>query len=289
MGIVFVFPIEVSRFKIRKTFENMKADIKQLKRDIKAAVMINKTEAFNLALDGLLLLPGVSSNDPMSSSFMDQVIFPVGEMLSELPPDQLKTLLTHNLAAGRAIGSVALAHHYAYKNDTSQADITYSANDPRSEVRLALAETLEKLTEHSPERILKLGKQWIKMQSPRLRITALKLFPKLITYHDEQIFNLLQQLNKEDDKNVKAEMVNTLNHIARAGSPTFVLNLLSSWSEEKEPNTWVICRTLTASCLSSYQGEIKFILRKIQPKTQENNLISNTLKALKQHGIEIML
>lgn len=267
----------------------MKADINQLKRDIKAAVLMNKAEAVNLALDGLLLLPGISSNDPMSRTFMDQVVFPVGEMLSVIPTDRLNTLLTHNLAAGRAIGSVALAHHYVTKNDASQADLTRSANDRRPEVRLALAKTLEKLSEQKPDRILKLGKQWIKMKSPRLRITALKLFPKLITYQEAQILNLLHQLNKEDDKNVKTEIVNTLGTIAREGSPIFVLNLLSSWSEEKNPNTWVICRTLDGSWLSSYRKEVEIILREIQPKTSDNNLISSTLKALKRHGIEIML
>jgi len=87
------------------------------------AVIITRSDAVNFALDGLLQQPGVMANDQMDSRFLDQVILPVGRILSALSPNQIRPLLSHKLAAGRAVGTVAIAYRFMKNKDAVQADI----------------------------------------------------------------------------------------------------------------------------------------------------------------------
>jgi len=76
----------------------MKAEIKQILRDLRAAVSLGRLEAIDIAMNSLLDLPGVASNDQMNEGFIEQVIIPVGELLAGLKSSQLRPLLTHPLA-----------------------------------------------------------------------------------------------------------------------------------------------------------------------------------------------
>ena len=267
----------------------MAIDVNQLLRDIKAAVMINRSEAVNLAMDGLLLLPDVISNERINSNFIARVVNPLGEILSALPPVQLRQLAVHELAVGRAIGAIALTYRFVRNNEAITSDLTKLASDSREEVRTAIGKSLANQTEDAPERILELGKQWIQKPSPRIRTTALIFLPKLTPYFEEQIKNLLFPLGKDTDRHVRVELAAALGQIARTTSPESVLELLSAWSKDQDPNIWVICRALSESWAAQCPEEVEPILKEIRTKTQETRQITNTVKALRRHGLEVNL
>jgi len=169
--------------------------------------------------------------------------------------------------------------------------LTYdlTANDRRLEIRTVLGITLSELIDEAPDRVFELGKQWIQKPSPRYRSTALGLYPKLFRFYDDQIINLLLPMNKEEERGVRDTLARLLSEIARSGSQTPILDLLSIWSKDGDPNVWVICRTLSGSWAANFPAEVESILREIQTKTRETNLINSTQKALKRHGVEINL
>jgi len=267
----------------------MNAEVKQLLRDLNAAVIISSSDAVNLALDGLLQLPGVLSNDHMDSAFLAQVILPVGKTLSVLSPTQIRPLLTHDLAAGRAVGTVATAYRFMKNKDVVETDMDLPANDRRLEIRTVLGITLNQLISEAPDRALELGMRWILKPSPRFRSTALSIYPKLILFFNDNILNLLLPMNKEEDRDVRWALASSLSEIARSGSQTLILNLLSVWSKEADPNVWVICRVLSGSWAVNYSSEVESILLEIKTKTRETNLINSTIKALKRHGLKTNL
>jgi hypothetical protein len=267
----------------------MKNDVKQLLRDLRTAVMLGRSEAVNSALDGLLRLPGVSSNDIMTDNFIDQVILPVGEILARLNPDQLRPLCKHTLASGRAGGAAAFAHQFAKRNHLTLKDLVQSASDPRPDVRKALGRTLLALSKTSPEKIYALCESWLKQPASKLRQTALIFLPALAQNQKTRIVELLSPLGIDEDPGVRAGLVDTLVTFSNTGYPEPVLELLTLWSTEPSPNAWVICRTLSSSWAAGYPSEVESILREVQNKTRESSLISNSLKALKRHGLEINL
>jgi hypothetical protein len=267
----------------------MKPEIRQLLRDVRAAALIGSDEAVNSALDGLLLLPGTSSNERLNDQFIDQVILPVGDALAELRSQQLRPLLKHNLTVGRAIGAVTFAHYYAKHDESTPKVLSQIAADSRPEVRKALGKSIKKLSETYPERTFELGKNWLDQSAPKLQQVALMFIPSLVEKYEAQIEGLIYPLGREEDKAVRAELVNTLTAIARAGFPNLVLKMLTKWSMDEAPGGWVICRTLTSSWAASYPSEVKSILLKIQPMSSNKGEIKNTLKALKRHGLEISI
>jgi hypothetical protein len=250
-------------------------------------VLLGRSEAVDIALDGLLELPGVPSNDPMSEGFIERVVIPVGETLAGLKSSQLRPLLGHTLAVGRAVGGVALAHRYVKERDTTQKDLRLPGNDNRLDVRLALGRSLIPLTGVDPEAIIKLGMSWIRQSSSRLRYTALVFLPALASKFQAKIFGVLATMGKDPNKGVQSALVGALNQLAVTGYTGQVLNLLSLWSSESHPNSWVICRTLSASWATNHSAAVKLILLEVKAKTRESSHVAGALKALKRHGLEI--
>jgi len=267
----------------------MKTDIRQLQRDLKAAVMLGRPEAVDIALDGLLGLPGVASNDRMSEGIIEQVILPVGETLSGLKAVQLRPLLAHNLAVGRAVGAVAYAYRFIKNDDSTLKDLRHPGNDPRPDVRQALGRGLFITGPADPGKTLDLGTTWIMKAGPRLRHTALVFLPGLAPHYGAGILDLLDQVRSDPDWDVRAALVEALNAFARRSFSEAVLDLLKRWSAEPQPNSWVICRVLAASWAIDHPSAVKSILQEISAKTGDSSDITHTLKAFKRHGVEIEL
>ncbi len=265
----------------------MKADIKQLLRDLRAAVILGRPEAVNVGLDGLLEVPGVPSNDQMSEGFIEKVVIPVGTTLAGMKASYLRPLLTHDLAVGRAVGGVALAHRYVNASDSTPKDLRIPGNDNRLDVRLALGRSLVILSEADPGMIFNLGTTWMNQPSPRLRYTALIFLPALASQYRAEIFRILATLSGESSREVQSALVRALNHFAIIGFARQVLDLLSQWGSEAHPNSWVICRTLSSSWATSHSAEVKLILRDVKTKTGESNHVDGALKALKRHGLDL--
>lgn len=267
----------------------MKTDYKQLLRDLRGAVMLNHPQAVDMALNGLLELPGVASNDRMSDHTIDHIVLPVGEILAALKAPLLRPLSTHALAIGRSVGGVALAHRLVKQTDTTPKDLGRPAGDPRQDVRQAIGKALLALSTTYPTKIFELVKSWLAQPGSRLRYTALITLPGLAPSYKDQLLDLVSNLDDDLDRDVRAVLVEALNAIARHTLATPVLRLLAQWSDKAQPNTWVISRILSASWASEHPSEVKSILRILQVKTGESGDIQHARKALKRHGLEIDL
>lgn len=267
----------------------MKTDLKQLLRDLQVAAMLNHPQAVDVALNGLLEIPGVASNDRMSDHTIDHIVLPVGEILAALRAPLLRPLSTHPLAIGRAVGGVALAHRLTKQTDTTLKDLGRPASDPRQDVRLALGKALLGLSTAYPTKIFELAKSWLAQLGSRLRYTALVFLPGLAPSYKAQLLDLVSGLDEDPDRDVRAALVAALNAITRHALSAPVIDLLALWSNKSQPNTWVISRILSASWASEHPFEVKSILRTIQAKTGESGDIQHALKALKRHGLEIDL
>jgi hypothetical protein len=267
----------------------MKADIRQILRDLRVAVTLGSLEAVDIAMDSLLDLPGVSSNDPMNEAIIEQVVIPVGGILAGLKSSHLRPLLSHPLAVGRAAGGVALANQYVKGQNATPKDLRKSGNDPRRDVRLAFGRSLSILSEAHPEAIFKLGNAWMTQALPRLRYTAMLFLPPLAPRYEAEIFSLLNYPYTDPNREVRSALVATLNQLARMAYASQVLALLSGWSADPQPDSWIICRTLSASWAASHEAAVKLILQEIKSKTGESSHLSGALKALQRHGVVINL
>ncbi len=267
----------------------MKTELKQLLRDLKAAALLGRPEALDIALDGLLALPGVAANDRLEAGFIEKAILPVGTALQTLPAAQLRPLLDHHLAAGRAIGAVALAQLFLQGKNATPKDLRRPGSDSRSDVRLALGRALFVGATTNLEKLLAIGTNWLEEQVPKLRHTALLFIPALAKTHSTQIIELLSPLDQEEDFNVRTALVAAMTTMANEGLAAPVLTLLARWGSESSPNSWVICRTLSGSWASGYPAEVTAILQALKSKTRESSHITGAVKALQRHGLEINL
>jgi hypothetical protein len=267
----------------------MKNELKQLLRDLKGAALLGQPEAIDIALNGLLTLPGVASNDRMESGFIEKAILPVGGLLQTLPGPQLRSLLNHHLAAGRAIGAVALAHLFIQGKNATQKDLRKPGNDSRLDVRAALGKALFLVGSTDPEKLLNLGTTWLMGAAPKLRHTALIFIPTLSGAYDTQIVGLLGPIIQDEDYDVRAELVAAVTTLAQEELAPSVLELLTLWGSESHPNSWVICRTLSGSWAAAHPEKVTALLQDLKSKTRESSHITGAVKALQRHGVEINL
>ena len=233
----------------------MKNDTRQLLRDLKTATLLGNPEAVNIALNGLLSFPGVAANDKMNAGFIEKTILPVGQALVPLKTSQLRALLEHDLAAGRAIGAVALAYQFIAGKDATPKDLRKPANDPRQDVRNSLGRVLLLAGQKAPAKLYELGTPWLRNTAPKPRYTALIFVPTLAESHGQQLVELLTPLGSDPDREVRAALVDALNALGQGGLAESVLGLLTLWVAEARPNSWVISRVLSASWVGAHPQE----------------------------------
>ena len=269
----------------------MKNKPNQLLRDLNAAILLGNPEAVDLALNGLLALPGVAANDRMDEAFIRKVILPVGQALNPLSTSQLRPLLKNSLAAGRAVGAVALAHQFVRGGQhATEKDLRHPASDPRADVRGALGQALFSGANRAPEKVFSLGADWLANPAPKLRHTALLFLPALSETHGARVVELLAPLSADEDFEVRKSLVEALTNLGRGGLAESVLGLLEQWAATAHPNSWVICRTLSASWVTEYPQTVETILRAVKSHSRgESSEISSALKALERHGLTIQL
>lgn len=267
----------------------MRSELKQLYRDLNAAVMLQKPEAVDVALDNLLRLPGVSANDPMSESFINQAVLPVGEILSGLPSPILRPLIGHPLAVGKAIGAVAFAHRFVKYDDSKLDDLRRAGSDPRADVRLCLGRSLSIVWKNKPGKVFDLGKKWISNTSPRLRQTALIFLPSLAEVYAEELFHLFRVLEREENQAVKGALTDALIALGNQGFSQAVISLLLDWSAQPRSVDWVVCRVLAASWVVEYPTEATTILHRVYARQGESKMVVSALKALKRNGLDLDL
>jgi hypothetical protein len=265
----------------------MKADTRQLLRDLKVATMLGQPEAVDMALEELLAFPGVAANDRMNDSFIERVILPVGQALTPLKTSHLRPLLDHPLAAGRAVGAVALANQYIAGKDAAQNDLRRPANDGRVDVRFSLGRALFCIGPDDPDKLLDLGTRWLVNTAPKPRYTALVFIPALAESFGKRLVELLEPLGADSDREVRAALVEALNSLGRMSLAESVLGLLRVWAAEANPNTWVISRILSASWVAEYPSKAETILQELSSKPGTSSQVKSAVEALDRHGVII--
>ena len=267
----------------------MKADARQLLRDLKAATLIGNPAAVDMALNGLLALPGVAANDRMNPGFIEKVILPIGQALMPLKTSHLRPLLDHPLAAGRALGAAALANQFIAGLDATAKDLRKPANDPRQDVRTALSQSLLVAGSQNPSKLLDLATPWLMNAAPKPRATALIFIPALAENYGKRVVGLLGPIGGDPDREVRAALVDALNALARTGLAESVLGLLALWAGEAQPNAWVISRVLSAAWAAEHPAEAESILRELSAKTETESQVKSAVEALARHGVKINL
>ncbi len=266
-----------------------KSHIRELLGNLKAAVRLGHSEAIAIALDELRALPIVAANDHLSAGHLDQLIRPAGEILSHVSTDQLLVLSEDQLTTHRAISAVALAQRFFSGEDLDRSALLALAKDRRPEVRIALGETLRAVGEVDPERVLILLESWMGDSSPKVRATALIALPSVVQKESELAITLLEPLKADQDRDVRAALVNALQAIAQMENADSILAMLASWSTDRHPNVWVITRTLSGAWAASYPKEVEAIIKNLHAQVGETKNITNALRALERHGVEIVI
>lgn len=265
----------------------IKSEVKQLLRDVDVAIQLGRQEAIDIALRGLLRLPGVAGNEHMNTQFVDQVVLPIGQSLSALPAKILHPLLSHSLVVGRAIGAVSMAHRFFKATDVTEGDLRKGAQDTRSDVRFVVGQVLVQLLEKDPLKCFNLGKTWLERPSPRLHQTALTFLPYLEGQFENELIALLGPLGTENHRDVNRALVDALIQLGTREHPLSVLNLLLDWCKNQEPNQWVICQTLSASWAVNFPEKVIKILSCVVRKEGESKLVMSTIKTLRRNGLDI--
>lgn len=265
----------------------MKNNTRQLLRDLKTATLLGNPEAVDIALSGILVFPGVAANDRMDDGFIEKTILPVGQALTPLKTSYLRPLLDHELAAGRAIGAVALANQYVAEMDATSKDLRKPANDPRDDVRIALGKALLAVGHKAPQKLLDLGTTWLMNAAPKPRYTALIFIPALAESFGKRVVGLLGPLGADPDRDVRAALVDALNALAQAGLAESILELLLLWVAESRPNSWVISRALSASWVVDYPKEAESILQELSSKIGTSSQVKSAVEALARHGVDV--
>ncbi len=266
-----------------------KSRFRETLNDLKAAVRIGHPEALDVALDGLRSLPQVAGNERLGEGFIEQVVYPAGKILSQMPARKLMHLLEEPAAAMRAIGAVAFARRYLLAEDGSPKQLRAPAGDARPEVRHTLGETLREVGEACPERLLPLAEDWLAAPSPLRRASALNFLPALATEYPQQLLDWLVAQADDQAPEVRAALVDTLRRTARAGLAEAVLRLLAAWAQAPRLNVWVITRAISDAWATAHPQEVRDIIHTVYQNAGESKDLNNAIQALGRRGLDIDL
>ncbi len=267
----------------------MKAEIRTLLRDIQAAARIGHTESLWAALDLLQDLPQIAGNHPMSESFLNQVILPVGEAVgaARVNPSALRPLDNHHLAAYRAVAGIArLRQVLDGRNGTTLQSVNALAQDPRQDVREAIRLAALHANQADPEKLEELYQAWQSSGAPRLQALAYQILPNL---PDEIVLQKLDTLEAEalaSQPEVRKTLASTLSTLAANGHAEEILAILFRWAARPEPDHRIITRCLTNSWAAKHPAESLEILTELTAQLGAKKRIRKTLESLHRHGAQ---
>lgn len=274
-----------------------KAQLRELTADLKAAVVIGQQEAVSVALDGLRQLPDIAGNHPIGEAFLEQAILPLGHILSggRIPASRLVDYLRDPLTGIRAVASAALGLRFCSQGDVQEGDLRRAGSDTREEVRVALAKALIEGTPFSPEQVLLLGSAWARPHKGgaswpvvelRLCTTALAFLTAFAQSQPEALLVVCLLLHRDGELQVRAGVADLLLALAESGHSRAVLERLSGWAQEQQPNEWLICRALSGSWASRELEMAEEILKSLEKQVGTSSQVSNARKALERHARE---
>lgn len=264
----------------------MRPEIHSLLTDIKAAARIGHPESLWAALDGLLDLPEVAGNPPMSETFLHRVILPVGQTLAHprIPPALLKPLAEQPQAALRAAAGVALITRYLTNGQVTLNQLSSLGQDPRKDVRRALILAAKPAEGYHPTQLGILAAAWIEAPSPRKQSTALQLLPYLADRETSTALNLIEGFRVPSDGEVRAAAAAALTGLAEAGWGKEIIELMASWEQSNQAAQWVAGKTLARSWAAEYAAPALAVLAGFAQQAGPGKAFHKAVFALHQHG-----
>lgn len=267
----------------------MKAELRELTTDLKAAVRIGHPDSVLAALDGLRAYPGVAGNQALDEPFLEQVILPLGRILAAPSLDEavLRQLSQEALTAHRALAAVALGQRWLSGGEIWRKIMRQLAQDRRAKVGRSLALSLGELNPANLDIWRSLVEPWLVATSPRLRRTGLwalecairqasvkeKLGPLAIQW--------LEPYGNERDEEVARALVTTFVALAESGLAKEVCAVLGSWlADDTKPNEWVIIQTLSGGWAKTARTPALAVLDQLEARVGATRAVRNTRRNL---------
>ena len=252
----------------------MKAHLRELTLDLKAAASIGHPETLDNALDGIRAL---DDGDLHPSDLPS-----LGQALARAATPSLTPFLQDSDPAVRGAVAAALGLRYLNENNVSPDDLLPAADDPHPDVRGALAQNLTGAGagSASPDRLRPLALSWLTLPEPdsfpdRVH-TGLQILPHAGPSPGE-ITELLAPLHDASDHLQRQALVDCLNTLAENSWSETVLTLLEDWTARSDPNVWVITRALSASWALNNSPSAIFILNKLVQRVGDIRPIGRAL------------
>ena len=255
--------------------------------DLRAALRLRHPDSLTRALEAIARQPDIAANRRLSARLQSDFLRPAGRMLADadLPPERLRTLCAAPLAGMRALGAAALAYRYAQGRLPLEA-LSTPGGDPRPEVRRLLGRTLAEAGAASPERLLTLGRAWLRGDSPRLRHTALTALRGAVPARGQALIPLLETLPQRLDIESSEALAALLSALAQHGHPEAVLRLLETRTAAEPPDLWLAGRVLSGRWAAAHAGRVSTLLEALETQHGISRHISNARRALRRHTRE---
>lgn len=267
----------------------MKSETRAILRDIQAAARIGHTESLYAALDGLLDLPQFSGNHPIPETTIQQVILPVGQALARprLNASALRPLTNNPHAVFRAVAGAALIFQYLQGiNGTTLKDLTTLGQDPRDDVRDAIRMALLLPNKGATDRLDALYEAWLVSSSPRLQALALQILPHLPAQSTLEKVRRLHPHGLAPNPEFKKTLAETLGQLAAGAYPTEVLEILSGWAAQPEPDVWLISRPIGKPWAAAFSQQALHLLETLAAHTGPHKQIRKALRSLAHNGAQ---
>jgi len=268
----------------------LKAIIRDLLPDFKAAARLGHLESIQVALDGLRAVPEVASNQALDEVLYTQVALQLGRALAtpQTSYQVLEALSADPLAGVRAVVGVALA--IKALGERTPAAIKQSlwrvAGDKRWEVRRALAEAVAWGSVSDPTAGYAIITSWLGDLSPRRRQTGWLALAALVSHPEaadilgEKILHTVTKTQIDPDPRMIATLEKILSALARRGLEEQVLGLLEGWADGTDPPDVLVVSLLTSDWARAHHQRAAGILEKIAHRLGPSRKISRAMKAL---------
>jgi hypothetical protein len=231
----------------------VKAQIREILTDIKAALRIGDPDALYAVLQQIRSLD--------ESQLPTAALLDLGQPLFQLPLPELQSLSNDASPVVRSMAAAGLARKAGRSAQMPTDDLDRLAADRSPEVRQILVQALEQ-GDVRPDELSGFAKRWLAGDEPFQVACGLALLPATSPEAD-QIAALLFAHASSPDYALRSALVDCLNGLAQTGQADAVLGLLSAWSEQEDPNVWVITRALSASWAQNHSPAAISILQKL--------------------------
>lgn len=246
----------------------MKAFIRELTGDFKAAARIGDADSLEAAMDRVR----AAGEDELPPS----ALLPLGEALKYLPAGLLLPWLDDDDPGVRGIAAAAIGLSASSSGPVPEEVLRFIAGDPVDEVRIALVDGLA-AGEASAGGLIE---RFLGDDSLRVRRTGLRLLG-MTGDMAMRSMDTLAGLDLEQDHGFREDLVEALNRLAETGEVETVLRLLDTWAGREVPNTWVVTRVVSAGWAQAHSARCVEILNEMSRIVGENRSIA---RALERHA-----